>query len=97
MGNGGANTVSVIDVDTRIISATIEGEGLSEPFGGAISPDGRFLFISSRNSNKLYTPRFNLGTNDGIGTVTVINTETNQIERIIEVGRAPGAMSQIMF
>jgi YVTN family beta-propeller protein len=97
VGNGGANTVSVIDVETRTIAATIEGHGLAEPFGSAISPDGRFLFISSRNSNKLYTPRFNLGTNDGIGTVTVINTETNQIERVIEVGRAPGAMSQIML
>ncbi|MEZ4701872.1 MAG: c-type cytochrome domain-containing protein [Rhodothermales bacterium] len=97
IGNGGENTVSVIDVDTRTIFATIDGPGLAEPFGASISPNGRYLFIGNRNSNGTYTPRFNLGTNQGIGTVTVINTETNQIERVIEVGRAPAALSQIMF
>jgi DNA-binding beta-propeller fold protein YncE len=97
IGNGGTNVVTVVDIPNRVISGSIAGEGLAEPFGSAITPDGHLLFISNRNTNGLYAPRFNLGTNQGIGTVTVIQSETHQIVRVIEVGRAPGGMSQILF
>ena len=86
LGNKMANTVTVVDVENRSVAAVIEGNGLSQPHGSAISPDGRFVYIASNNLSGGYTPRYNFGDNAKAGTVTVINTETRTIEKVLEVG-----------
>lgn len=95
VGNKDDNTVSVIDVNAFSVMQTISGNGLAEPHGSAISPDGNYVFISNRNTNGSYTPRYDFGNNQDTGTVVVINTATNEIEKIIEVGRYPAGLSTI--
>ena len=44
-----------------------------QPAGIAITPDGKTLYVANRRS----------------GTVTVINTRTNAVEKTIKVGKGP--------
>ena len=85
-GNKMASTVTVVDVENRSVAAAIEGDGVSQPHGAAISPDGRHVYIASNNLNGTYTPRYPFGDNDKPGTVAVINTETRAIEKVLEIG-----------
>jgi len=81
-----SHTVSVVDLTNPAVTATIEGEGLAQPHGAALSPDGRYLFVSNNNRKGTYTPT---GDNPDAGTVTVIDTQTNEITKVIEVGTYP--------
>lgn len=96
VGNQGSNSVSVLDMNSFTVQQTITGEGLSEPHGASVTPDGRFVYISNRNTSGGHTPRYNFGNNSDKGTVVVINTETNSIEKVIEVGRFPAGLSAIL-
>ena len=87
VGNKNANTVTTVDMTTRSVAAVIEGRGLAQPHGLAVSPDGRYVYVSNNNLRGEYTPRHDLGDNELSGTVTVINTSTNTIEKVIEVER----------
>lgn len=92
VGNFGSNSVSVINTISRIVEHTITGNGLAQPHGIAVSNDGLYVFVSNRNTSKAYTPRYDFGDNSDVGTVTVINTSTNIIEKIIEVERFASGM-----
>lgn len=81
-GNKEAHTVTVLNMESQSVDAVIEGEGLAQPHGSALSADGKYLYISNNNRNGTYSATSN-------GTVTVINTETREIEKIIEVGAYP--------
>nr|WP_322570785.1 hypothetical protein [Rhodohalobacter sp.] len=81
------HTVSVIDMESRSVEAVIEGEGLAQPHGAALSLDGKFLYITSNNLDGTYNPNQATETQDLPGTVTVINTETHTIVKVIEVGK----------
>ena len=96
VGNMTDNTVSVIDADNFTVAQTISGEGLAEPHGSAITSDGSYVFISNRNTSGTYVPRYNLGNNQNTGTVVVINTATNEIDKVIEVGRFPAGLSTVV-
>ena len=94
VGNNRDNTVNVIDMETRTLAKVIEGNGLAQPHGAAVSPDGRFAYISSRNlemsedqgrAGHVYTPRYDLGDNARAGTVVVIDTESQEIVKVIEI------------
>ena len=96
VGNRGDNTISVLDMDNPTAIQTISGSGIAQPHGSAVSPDGSLVFISNQNKNGTYIPRYNFGNNQDTGTVVVINTATNEIEKVIEVGRAPAGLSTII-
>ncbi len=81
-----SHSISVIDLDDRSVQTTIEGEGIAQPHGTALSSDGRYLFVSNNNRNGTYEPE---GENPDAGTVVVIDTESNEIEKVIEVGTYP--------
>jgi YVTN family beta-propeller protein len=68
------------------VRTTITGTGLAQPHGAALTPDGRYLFVSNNNRKGTYTPT---GDNPKAGTVTVIDTQTNEIVKVIEVGTYP--------
>ena len=90
-GNLGDNTITVVDMAVRRPAGLITGNGVAEPHGSALSPDGSRLYVSNRNVRGAYTPRYDLGDNANSGTVIVINTETHAIEKVIEVeGYAAG-------
>ena len=84
--NKGSNSISVVDIPSRTVTATITGNGIAQPHGAALTPDGRYLFVSNNNRNGTYTPS---GDNPKAGTVTVVDTQTNEIVKVIEVGTYP--------
>jgi YVTN family beta-propeller protein len=90
-GNKQAHTVSVVDMESLSVDTVIEGEGLAQPHGAALSLDGKYLFVSNNNLDGTYQPEGDASDNP-VGTVTVINTDTRTIEKVIEVGRYPSGI-----
>ncbi len=90
-GNKESNSVSVIDIISKT-GTTITGNGLASPHGSSLSKDGEYLFISNQNKNGDYIPSNSSGNASDTGTVVVINTSTNSIEKIIEIGKIPSGM-----
>ncbi|MFO8099833.1 MAG: YncE family protein [Salinibacter sp.] len=90
--NKGSHSVSVVDLEARTVAATIEGDGLAQPHGTALSPDGQYLFVSNNNREGTYTPT---GDNPDAGTITVIDTDTNEIVKVIEVGTYPSGIGTV--
>jgi YVTN family beta-propeller protein len=98
LGNKAANTVTVIDVANRKVAKVIEGEGLLQPHGTAVSPDGRWVFVSNNNlgdggGHAMHgadahpaTSSASAGAAGGTGTVVVIDTRTQEISSVIPVG-----------
>ena len=82
-GNQGANTVTVVDADTWSVLDVIEGEGLAEPHGIAVSPAGRYVYVSNHNMKGDY---HSPSGNDSVGTVVVIDAAAREIVDVIEVG-----------
>jgi len=85
-----SNSVAVIDTSTWQVVATIEGEGLVEPHGSAISADGRTLWVSGRNTEGVYPStiaRTSAAAGEPLpaGTVVAIDTETREVVTVIEV------------
>lgn len=81
-----SHSISVIDLDNASVTATIRGDGIAQPHGAALSSDGQYLFVSNNNREGTYEPT---GDNPDAGTVTVIDTDTHEIVKIIEVGTYP--------
>ncbi len=80
-----ADKVTILNMETREVEAVIEGNGLAQPHGTALSSDGRFLYVSNQNMNMAYQAED--GSNPG--TVVVIDTEAAEIVKVIEVGVLP--------
>ncbi len=88
VGNQGANTISAVAVASGNVTVMGNGsgdDGIAQPHGIAITGDGSFVFVSNRNVLGAYTPRFDLGDNRNAGTVVVVNTSTNTVDKIIEI------------
>ncbi len=86
-GNRLANAVTVVDTQSWTVASVIKGEGLAEPHGIAMSPDGSKVYVSSRNLKGEYVPEGGAKGPGHNGTVVVIDAATRQIEKVIEVGR----------
>lgn len=95
VGNKGENKVTVINANARAVAAVISGRGIAQPHGSALSPDGRFLYISSNNVSGFYSPRYDLGDNANVGTVAVIDTGSRRIVKVIEVGRNASGLGSV--
>ena len=79
--NKGADVVTVVDARDWTVAAVVHGDGMAEPHGLAISPDGARVFVSNNNLRGTIP--------GGRGRVVVIDARTRQIDRVIEVGRNP--------
>ena len=90
-GNKQDHSVSVVNMETKEVEATIEGNGLAQPHGAVLSQDGTYLFITNNNLDGTYQPAGS-PSDDPPGTVVVINTQTRTIEKIITVGNYPSGI-----
>jgi 6-phosphogluconolactonase (cycloisomerase 2 family) len=93
IGNKRANTITVVDASDWTIETVIEGQGISEPHGSAVSPDGKYVYISNNNLKGAYVADASLSETEQPGTVVVIDTATNKVENIIEVGHYAAGLS----
>ncbi len=91
-GNKEAHTVTVVDMQSRSVDTVIKGNGLAQPHGSALSADGKSLYISNNNRKGTYQASSSSSTGDPAGTITVINTESHEIEKIIEVDAYPSGI-----
>jgi YVTN family beta-propeller protein len=71
--NSGSNTVSVIDTATNKVTATVKVG--YDPYGIAISPDGKKAYVT--NSGNFSVPG---------NTVSVIDTATNRVTATVKIG-----------
>ncbi len=83
--NLAANEVDVLDTSGWKVIKTIQDPGLSQPHGLALSPDGRFVWVSNRFQSG--------GAHDhegmrptGNGTLVAICIPTLTVESVLEVG-----------
>lgn len=83
-GNLGANEVTLVDTSDWSVAAVVRGEGLAEPHGSALSPDGTKLYVANRNETGSYTSEDRMGYDAPGGTVVVIDTATREIIDVIE-------------
>src|SRR5690606_27626312 len=96
-GNKLADRVTVVDMATRTIAKTIEHEGIRQPHGVAVSPDGRWVYVSNNHlgaeAHRMMAGEHaaHMGAQapgePGLGTVVVIDTATREVAKVITVGR----------
>jgi YVTN family beta-propeller protein len=90
-GSQKANAVTVVDAATWTVSTIVQGNGLAEPHGIAITPDGRTVYVSNQNLQNEYTSAH--PTPQGCGTVVAIDRASRKIARVIETGRYAAGMA----
>ena len=123
-GNKMADTVTVLDMETLSVKKVIDGEGLAQPHGITISPDGKYVFVSNNNlAGGMMMMGMNMGKKEEMnhdehaghqmensdedhsghdmgmekaeekeekpGSMVVIDTATNEIVKVIELGFNP--------
>lgn len=95
LGNKAANAVTVVDAIDRKVIAVIRGNGIAQPHGTAVSPDGRYVYVSNNNLKGTgdHAAHMMVGGSEGgaaqpagPGTIVVIDTQTRKIANVIEVG-----------
>src|SRR5271157_5041157 len=69
--NLASNNVSVIDTATNNVTATVDG--LNNPNGVAVTPDGSKVYVANQGSNN----------------VSVIDTVTNNVTSTVNIGTTP--------
>jgi YVTN family beta-propeller protein len=81
--NMGSDEVSVVDATTWSVVAVIRGEGLAEPHGLVVSPDGTRVYVSSRNTSGEYE-----GVTYGPNAGTLVEIDARS-RRILNVWETP--------
>jgi YVTN family beta-propeller protein len=115
--NHRSNTLSVVDLETLSVTATVSDPRFAMPHGVVASPDGRYLFVTNANLTHVdvgpappgalpeappvaYQPRYPLDrSGDGrvdnlyTGHVAVIDAQTLEVVRVIEVEDFPSGIA----
>lgn len=93
-GNKEGNSITVVNAESLEIEKVITGEGLAQPHGAVLSHDNKYLFVTNNNMkmDMMKGGDHSDHSNHSMakkGTVTVIDTETLEIIKVIEVGMNP--------
>lgn len=83
-GNLGADEVTVVDASTWRVSQVIRGDGIAEPHGMTISPDGRRVYLTNRNTSGAFRGRGGRF-GEAPGTLVVIDRASREILKVIEL------------
>ena len=90
------NTVTRVTLDPLLVDRVIFGDGISQPTGTAVSTDGRYVYVANRNppGPDAYQPRHTFESSQQTGTVVVIDTTTDTVVRVIEVGSSADGLGR---
>lgn len=100
-GNKKEDTVTIVETGSWEVAAVVEGPGLSQPHGAAVSPDGRYVFISNNNLDGGWAPEGWTAAGpeeeggDAApppGSVVVVDLESRSVVDVIPVGRNPNGL-----
>ena len=86
-GNKMANSATVVNLETQELVDVIDG--LAQPHGAAVSPNGLYVYMSNNNLNGAYESRYQWRGEELPGAIAVIDTESRSIVRMLEVGPNP--------
>ena len=94
VGNKAANAISLVDLQKHDVRV-LRGAGIVQPHGTAVSPDGKWVYVSNNNlsapagsgqgAHAMHTAQ-SAAQPAGAGTIVVIDAQTRQIAKVIEVG-----------
>ncbi|HEY3361485.1 MAG TPA: TIR domain-containing protein [Methanosarcina sp.] len=87
VANYGSNTVSVIDTATNTVLTAINVGNC--PYGISVATDGTKVYVANSVSTSATGGGKNAIGNNGPGSVTVIDTATNTVIAMVEVGVMP--------
>jgi len=90
VANRNSNSVSVINVQSEVVVATIENVGI-QPHGLAISSDG-FVYVSNESLIGFVGHHPTSG-NLRAGTTSIIDTRTNQVIKVVEMLSFPAGVA----
>ncbi len=81
---------SVVDIVTKNGTTWSKTGTISHPYfnmlhGCDLTADGKYLYVSSRNQDGMFKPTYVVGNDDKVGNVGIIDTQTNQVIKVIEV------------
>ncbi len=81
---------SVVDIVTKNDTTWTKTGTISHPYfnmlhGCDLTADGKYLYVSSRNQDGMFKPTYVVGNDDKVGNVGIIDTQTNQVIKVIEV------------
>ncbi|MDH3734910.1 MAG: YncE family protein [Gemmatimonadota bacterium] len=83
-GTLGTDAVAVVSTSDWSVSY-ITGDGVAEPHGSGISPDGRYVFVSNRNTNEAFHAERDFGFETPTATLVVIDASSREIVAVVEI------------
>ncbi|WP_337873289.1 hypothetical protein [Ignavibacterium sp.] len=97
MGNHSAGEHGSVDVIVKSGNnwnkfTTINDHRFSMPHGCDLSTDGKYLFISSRNTSGMYQPKFKVNGEGNNGNLAIIDTETLSVIKVLELEEYPSGL-----
>lgn len=71
---------------------TITDQRFSMPHGCDISADNNYLYVSSRNTSGMFTPKFKVNGEGTNGNLAIIDTRTNTVIKVLELEEFPSGL-----
>lgn len=87
-----SNRLVVLNAQEEVIEKTIQHEAMQMPVGVSVTRDGKYLYVSSENELQVYRSRFSFEGVLETGTVTVFDTESMEVVKVIETRGGAAAM-----
>ena len=87
VGSMGAHVVMVVEKNGNTWTKTkeISHPGFNMLHGADLTADDKYLFVSSRNTNGNFATHFSVGGEGPSGTLGIIDTETEEVVKLIEI------------
>jgi YVTN family beta-propeller protein len=71
----------------------ISHDGFNMLHGAELTHDDKYLYVSSRNTNGFFKPHFSVNGEGPPGTIGIIDTETGEVVKLIEIEEFGSAIS----